>query len=78
MTQEQIDPNESMTLEEALELDARGCLPDPPPLTAVEAVKEILAMHNCDLRGWKLLPEAKAHLEKVLAWLIQKEQHGKT
>jgi hypothetical protein len=71
------DPNDSMTLQEALELDARGCLPDPPPLTAVEAVKEILAMHDCNLRGWKLRDDAKTQLEKVLAWLIQKEQQGK-
>jgi hypothetical protein len=77
MKQEQIDPNDSMTLEEALELDARGRLPDPPPLTAVEAVKEVLAMHNCNLRGWKLTPEAKAQLEKVLAWFVQKERQGK-
>jgi hypothetical protein len=51
MQQKKIDPHDSMTLEEALELDARGCLPEPPPLTAVEAVKEILEMHDCNLRG---------------------------
>ena len=71
------DPDDSMTLEEALELDARGSLPELPPLSAAQAVKEVLAMHNCNLRGWKLLPEAKAQLEKVLAWLIQKERQGK-
>jgi hypothetical protein len=77
MEQKQVDPNDNMTLQEALQHMLDGTLPDPPPLTAVEAVKEILAMHNCNLRGWRLTPEAKVQLEKVLAWLVQKEQQGK-
>ncbi len=77
MEQKNADPNESMTLYEALERMLAGTLPEPPPLTAVEAVKEILAMHNANMLGWKLLPEAKVQMEKVLAWLIQREQQGK-
>jgi hypothetical protein len=69
--------DEDMTLQEALERMAAGTLPEPPPLTAVEAVREILNRHNANMRGCKLHPGAKAQLDRVLAWLIQKEQQGR-